>query len=145
MIDKLISKIIEKKNPCIVGLDPERGKIPACYKNDTSSEAEGMLRWAKDVIDSVADIVPAVKPQIAFFEALGADGIYVFEETIKYAHSKDLVVIDDCKRGDIGNTAKAYAYAHLAKNGPINADFITVSPFLGTDSLSSNSSSKMNF
>ncbi len=135
MIDQLIEGIKYKKNPCIVGIDPEWCKIPECYKYDSTSEANSILDWATDVIDAVADIVPAVKPQMAFFEVFGAEGVRVHQQVVQYAHDKGLVVIDDSKRNDIGNTAKAYAYAHLAKDGPINADFMTVSPFLGTDSI----------
>lgn len=135
VIDQLIGQIKSKKNPCIVGIDPEWSKIPACYKTDAVSEAEVIFQWAMDVIDAVADIVPAVKPQMAFFEVFGADGVRVHQKVVRYAHGKGLVVVDDSKRNDIGNTAKAYAYAHLAKDGPINADLMTVSPFLGTDSI----------
>ncbi len=135
VIDRLIEQIKNKKNPCIVGIDPEWSKIPVCYITNTVTEAENILHWATDVIDAVADIVPAVKPQMAFFEVFGAEGVRVHQQVIQYAHNKGLVVVDDSKRNDIGNTAKAYAYAHLAKNGPINADFMTVSPFLGTDSI----------
>lgn len=135
VIDKMIDQIKLKKNPCIVGIDPEWSKLPDCYKSRTSSAAEVILQWAMDVIDSIADIVVAIKPQIAFFEVYGFEGIKVFQQIIQYAHEKGLLVIDDSKRNDIGNTAKAYAYAHLSKEGPINADFLTVSPFLGTDSL----------
>lgn len=133
MIDRLIQQIQEKKNPCIAGIDPEWSKLPSCWKN--GSETEAVLRWASEIIDTVADIVPAVKPQMAFFEAFGSEGFRVFRQITAYAHRKGLLVIDDSKRGDIGNTARAYAKAHLAKDGPINADFLTVSPFLGTDSL----------
>lgn len=135
VIDKLVEKIKEKKNPCIVGIDPQWNKIPDCYKEAELSEAEVIFRWAKDIIDHVADIVAAIKPQIAFFEIYGAEGITVFQRLVAYAHEKGLVVIEDSKRNDIGNTAKAYAYAHLSKDGQINADFMTVSPFLGTDSI----------
>lgn len=135
MIDRLIEGIKDKKNPCIVGIDPEWCKIPECYKYDSTTKANAILDWATDVIDAVADIVPAVKPQMAFFEVFGADGVRVHQQVVQYAHDKGLIVIDDSKRNDIGNTAKAYAYAHLAKDGPINADFMTVSPFLGTDSM----------
>ena len=135
VIDQLIEEIKNKKNPCIVGIDPEWSKIPQCYKINTITETEAVLHWATDVINAVADIVPAVKPQMAFFEVFGAEGVRVHQKIIKYAHDKGLVVVDDCKRNDIGNTARAYAYAHLSKDGPINADFMTVSPFLGTDSL----------
>lgn len=135
VIDRLIEEIKNKKNPCIVGIDPEWSKIPECYKINTITKPETVLHWATDVIDAVADIVPAVKPQMAFFEVFGAEGVRVHQKIIQYAHDKGLLVIDDSKRNDIGNTARAYAYAHLAKDGPINADFMTVSPFLGTDSI----------
>lgn len=135
VIDKLIEQIKSKKNPCIVGIDPEWSKIPECYKSETTTAPDAVLQWAIDVIDAVADIVPAVKPQMAFFEVFGAEGVRVHQQVVQYAHNKGLVVVDDSKRNDIGNTARAYAYAHLAKDGPINADFLTVSPFLGTDSI----------
>lgn len=131
--DKLCEKIRSKKNPCIVGLDPEWEKLPDCYKH--LSRPEGILCWAFDIIDAVSDIVPAVKPQMAFYEVYGAEGVSVFEKIVKYAHKKDLLVVDDSKRGDVGNTSRAYAFAHLSKDGPINSDFLTVSPFLGSDSL----------
>ena len=135
VIDKLVELIKQKKNPCIVGIDPEWSKIPACYQSETRSATDSILHWAMDVIDAVADIVPAVKPQMAFFEVFGAKGVDVHQQVVRYAHDKGLIVVDDSKRNDIGNTAKAYAYAHLAKGGPINADFLTVSPFLGSDSI----------
>lgn len=134
-IDTLIKQIKAKKNPCIVGIDPEWSKIPACYKSESIPKSVTILHWAIDVINAVSDIVPAVKPQMAFFEIYGAEGVRVHQEIVQYAQEKGLVVIDDSKRNDIGNTAKAYAYAHLAKEGPINADFLTISPFLGSDSL----------
>jgi len=135
MIGRLIQEIKKKKNPCIVGLDPEWNKLPECYKQLGLSKPESVLCWGKDVIDAVADIMPAVKPQMAFYEVFGAEGVSVFERLVAYAHEKGLLVIDDSKRNDIGNTARAYAYAHLAQEGPINADFLTVSPFLGRDSI----------
>lgn len=135
LIDKAVELTKIKKNPCIVGLDPEWSKIPECYKRISLSRTDTILNWAVDVIDCVADIVPAVKPQMAFYEVYGAEGVRVFEKIVAHAHGKGLLVIDDSKRNDIGNTAKAYAFAHLSKEGPINADFLTVSPFLGTDSI----------
>lgn len=135
LIDRVVSETIKKKNPCIVGIDPEWEMLPACYKQDTLSRAEVIWEWAKDVIDAVKDIVIAVKPQMAFYEVYGADGFRVFERVSEYAKKQGLIVVDDSKRNDIGNTARAYAFAHLAKEGPINADFLTVSPFLGTDSM----------
>lgn len=133
VIDELVRQIRRKKNPCIVGIDPEWSKLPDCYRS--ASPRDALMQWATDVIDAVEDIVPAVKPQMAFFEVYGPEGLRVHQKIVEYAHNKGLLVVDDSKRNDIGNTAKAYAYAHLAKDGPINADFLTVSPFLGTDSL----------
>lgn len=135
MIDRLIDEIKRKQNPCIVGIDPAWEKLPACYRSISDRAADCILCWAKDVIDAVADVVVAVKPQMAFFEVFGSEGIRVHQQVVAYAHQQGLLVIDDSKRNDIGNTAKAYATAHLAKDGPINADFLTVNPFLGTDSL----------
>lgn len=131
--DILCEKIKAKKNPCIVGLDPEWHKMPECYKS--FSPAEGIYRWACDIIDTASPTVPAVKPQMAFYEVFGHSGVEVFEKIVKYAHKKGLLVIDDSKRNDIGNTSRAYAFAHLSKDGPINADFLTISPFLGEDSM----------
>ncbi len=134
VIDQLIEQTIQKKNPSCVGIDPDWEKIPQIYKTD-ANRADTILRWARDIIDSVADVVGIIKPQMAFYEIYGGDGIAVFQKIVEYAHQRGLVVIDDSKRNDIGNTAKAYAYAHLAPEGFINADFLTVSPFLGIDSL----------
>ena len=147
--DKLINDIIKTKNPSVIGLDPDIIKIPACYKEITKSDnplkdvADVILNYNKDIIDTICDIAPAVKPQIAFYEKYGSYGIYAFEETVLYAKSKGLTVIEDAKRNDIGNTAKAYADGHLGSvellNGSqipvINADFLTVTPFLGSESL----------
>ncbi len=132
-IDQLVKGIIAKRNPCIVGIDPEWDRLPQCYQ--TLPAAQGLLQWGQDVIDAVADIVPAIKPQMAFFEVFGPDGLRVHRQLTDYAHGLGLLVIDDSKRNDIGNTARAYAYAHLAKAGPINADFLTINPFLGYDSM----------
>lgn len=133
-IDRLIDSIIEKKNPCIVGLDPEWELLPGCYRS-AADPAEGLLAWGLDVIDAVRDIVPAVKPQMAFFEVFGAAGLRVHRQLTDHAHASGLCVIDDSKRSDIGNTARAYAFAHLAKAGPVNADFLTINPFLEPGSM----------
>ncbi len=136
-IDTVIEQIKAKRNPCIVGIDPEWEKLPLCYMvlEKELSRAKAVELWARDVIDAVADLVPAIKPQAAFFEVFGAEGFAALEHVVQYAHQKGLFVVDDSKRGDIGNTVRAYAAAHLAPEGPINADFLTVSPFLGMDTL----------
>lgn len=148
-VDRLIENTIRTGNPSVVGLDPDIAKIPACYKgigcseNPFQTSAEVIFEFNCDVIDAVADLVPAVKPQMAFYEKYGSYGVAAFEKTVAYAKSRGLVVIEDAKRNDIGNTAKAYADAHLGKveladgtyTAAFDADFLTVTPFLGSESL----------
>jgi len=148
--DILNEKIIEKSSPIVVGIDPILTSIPSVYKEkylNYDNPFEGVARtyvdFAFDLIDAVSDIVPAVKPQIAFFEKYGHWGFWAFQEIVEYAHSKNLVVIEDAKRNDIGNTSKAYADGHLGKvdllDGSViesvGADWLTITPFLGRDSL----------
>ena len=150
IVDELNEKIINLKSPVVVGLDPVIEKIPNYYKKNLqnavdklSAVADIFFNFNKDIIDSICDIVPAVKPQMAFYEMYGEAGIRAFINTIKYAKQKGLLVIDDAKRNDIGNTAKAYAKGHLGKVdcgdgnkiSVFDADFITVSPYLGLDSI----------
>lgn len=149
VVDKLIENTIRTKNPSVIGLDPDIGKIPACYKVNAKSSnpfeavANVIYEFNRDVIDTVADLVPAVKPQMAFYEKYGSYGVAAFEKTVAYAKSKGLVVIEDAKRNDIGNTAGAYADGHLgcvelldgSHTPSIDADFLTVTPFLGSESL----------
>ncbi len=149
VVDKLIEKTIQTKNPAVIGLDPDVTKIPTCYKrncnnpNPLSSVAEVIYEFNCDIIDVVANLVPAVKPQMAFYEKYGSYGVATFEKTVAYAKSKGLVVIEDAKRNDIGNTAKAYADGHLGEVQTLSGsytpafgvDFLTVTPFLGSESL----------
>ena len=149
VVDKLIENIIRTKNPSVVGLDPDLNKLPNCYKENISlsdpfeAVAEAIFTFNKDVIDIVLPYVPAVKPQIAFYEKYGSYGLKAFERTVEYAKSNGLVVIEDAKRNDIGNTAKAYSDGHLGMvemldgtyKASIDADFLTITPFLGTESL----------
>ena len=146
-IDNLINKIKEKNNPTVMGLDPRYDMIPDIVKNKYDNTLEGVskaiLEYNKELIDNTYDIIPAVKPQLAFYEMFGTEGIKVFKETCKYAKEKGMIVIADAKRGDIGSTAKGYSNAYLG-NTPIgeksksafdNIDFITLNPYLGTDSI----------
>lgn len=149
VIDSLIENTIRTKNPSVIGLDPDISKIPACYKvnancnNPFEAVANIIFEYNRDVIDTIADFVPAVKPQMAFYEKYGSYGVAAFEKTVTYAKSKGLVVIEDGKRNDIGNTAKAYAEGHLGSvelldgtcAASFDADFLTVTPFLGSESL----------
>ena len=145
-IDNLIEKIKEKNNPTVIGLDPRYDIIPECIKEKYSKDLEGagkaIVEFNKALIDAVCDIVPAVKPQIAFYEMFGIPGMIAFEETCKYAKEKGMIVIADMKRGDIGTTAKAYSNAAIGKTkiGELNksifdVEFVTVNPYLGTDGI----------
>lgn len=143
-------KAIEKNSRLCVGLDPRLEWIPKKIKNEAikkhgkTFEAAGhaILAFNKQVIDVVAPHVPAIKPQIAFYEQYGTAGIVAFEQTILYAKQHDLVVIADAKRGDIDSTAQAYANAFLGTTNLFgqetpcfDSDWLTVNPFLGEDSL----------
>lgn len=96
-IDNLIEKIKEKNNPTVIGLDPRYDMIPNCikdkYSKDLKGVADSIIEFNKALIDATCDIIPAVKPQIAFYEMFGVEGIRAFEETCKYAKSKEMVVI----------------------------------------------------
>ena len=102
-----------------------------------------IYNYNKDIIDSICDIAPAVKPQMAFYEKYGSQGVIAFERTVMYAKAKGLIVVEDAKRNDIGNTAQAYADGHLGKVemldgsfiSSFDVDFLTVSPYLGSESL----------
>lgn len=145
-MDRLISKVKETNNPTVMGLDPRYDMIPESIRTKYSEDIEGackaILEFNKELIDSVYDIVPAVKPQIAFYEMFGAEGIKVFNETCKYAKQKGMIIIADVKRGDIGSTAAGYSNAYLGKT-PIgeekvsiyDVDFVTVNPYLGIDGV----------
>jgi orotidine-5'-phosphate decarboxylase len=150
--DRLAAAIKEKANPVLVGLDPRFDPLPEGLKSgvsptDWESVARAYAAFCREVIDVVARLVPAVKPQAAFFEELGPAGMTALAEVIGYAHEKGLLVIFDGKRNDIGSTATAYARGILgcrspgdseqAPNvkGPWGADALTVSPYLGEDSL----------
>ena len=145
-IDKLINKIKEMNNPTVIGLDPRYAMLPDCIKSkygiDLKSVCDAILEYNKKIIDNVYDIIPAVKPQSAFYEALGINGIKLLNETCKYAKSKSMIVILDSKRGDIGSTSKAYSNAYLGKTkireneySLYDVDFLTVNPYLGTDGI----------
>lgn len=145
-IDNLINKIKQMNNPTVIGLDPRYDILPESIKNKypqtIEGACEGFLEFNKGLIDATCDIIPAVKPQIAFYEMLGIEGMKVFRETCEYAKSKGMIVIADMKRGDIGTTAQAYSNAAIGKTaiGEINhnifdVEFVTVNPYLGTDGV----------
>ncbi|MDD3239345.1 MAG: orotidine-5'-phosphate decarboxylase [Lachnospira sp.] len=150
MINKLVDKIKKQNAPIVVGLDPMMKYIPQQVQKAAFDQfgetlegaAEAIWQYNKEIIDHIYDIVPAVKPQIAMYEQFGIEGIKAFKKTVDYCHEKDMVVIGDVKRGDIGSTSEAYAVAHLGKvtvgNTKISAfdeDFATVNPYLGSDGI----------
>ena len=150
MIGKLIDGILKKEAPIVVGLDPQLAFIPEAIKEKAFREygetlegaAEAIFAFNTGIVDAVADLVPAVKPQIAMYEQYGVPGLAAFKKTVDYCHGKGLLVIGDIKRGDIGSTSGSYAAAHLgsvqvgkAAVNPFDEDFATVNPYLGTDGV----------
>lgn len=149
-MDILQEKIRQKKNPTVAGLDPKLDYIPqhlleeayAKYGPTLRGAAEAYRLFCRGLIDALKDVVPAVKPQSAYFEVLGSAGIAVLEEICVYAKAQGLYVIMDAKRGDIGTTCEAYAQAYLGEveineqhYTPFDCDCITVNGYLGTDAL----------
>ncbi|MGI9177192.1 MAG: orotidine-5'-phosphate decarboxylase [Pirellulales bacterium] len=135
--DRLAAAIRDRRTPACIGLDPRRASLPpalaAAEASDPKALADIFSRFCRDVIDVVAPLVPIVKPQLACFEAIGPHGMTALADVIAHAHSKNLLVLADGKRGDIGSTAEAYAEGWLA--GPWAADALTVNPYLGLDSV----------
>ena len=143
--DRLIEKIIDMKNPTCVGLDTLFDYLPDNMKEGVTNfeqASERIFEFNKKLVDTVRDIVPSVKVQIAYYEMYGVAGMKAYEETLKYAAEKDLVVIADAKRNDIGSTASCYANTFLGEtevNGnkfkPFPSDYVTVNGYLGTDGI----------
>jgi orotidine-5'-phosphate decarboxylase len=139
--DRLAEAVERKRSQLLVGLDPRPDLLPVelvgDVQYDRAAAADGCARFCRGIIDAVAPHVVGVKPQLAFFEALGSDGIRAFEETCAYARAAGMIVLADAKRGDIGSTARAYAGAYLEPRGddPPIADAMTVNIYLGRDSL----------
>ncbi len=119
----------QQKAPICIGLDPNLEKLP----EGISKDAEGVLTFCKGIIDAVKDTAPVVKPQLAYFEVLRAEGMRVFWETCAYAKEQGLLVIADGKRNDIGSTCDAYAEAYLGANSPVDA--LTVTAYMGSDGV----------
>ena len=144
MMDNLINKIKEKNSPIVMGIDPRYEMIPdiikSKYPKDMSGFAKSAVVFAKKLIDATYDIIPAIKPQLAYFEMMGPNGLDAFQKIVNYAKSKDLIVIADAKRGDIGTTSQGYANTFLGetslddyKEKIYDTDFVTVNPYMGTD------------
>ena len=132
-IEKLIEKIIDLKNPTVVGLDPRYDFVPKYIKEKYENEIDAIYEYNCDIIDVIYDIVPAIKPQIAFYEQYGSKGYELYEKTVKYAKSKNLLVMADAKRGDIGSTAEAYSKSFF--EGEIKVDAVTINPYMGFDTI----------
>ena len=150
MINKLISHIRKTNAPIVVGLDPMLNYIPEHIQKKAFAEfgetlegaAEAIWQYNKGIVDATYDLIPAVKPQIAMYEQFGIPGLIAYKKTVDYCKSKDLVVIGDIKRGDIGSTSAAYAVGHLGqvqvgskKYAGFDEDFATVNPYLGSDGV----------
>ncbi len=149
-IDLLVKKIKEKGNPSVAGLDPVLSYVPQYLRDKAYKEygknlkgaCEAIWEFNKGLIDAFYDVVPAVKPQSAFYEMYGLYGEEVLHRTIKYAKEKGLYIILDVKRNDIGSTAEAYSKAYLGTVdidgeavSPCDVDCVTVNPYLGTDGI----------
>lgn len=149
-LDRLIAGIREKQNPTVAGLDPKLDYVPEHIRHAAFDQygatlegaAAALLAFNKALIDALYDIVPAVKPQAAYYELYGWQGVRTLADTIAYAKSKGMFVITDGKRNDIGSTMEAYAAAHLGVTqvkeqeiAAFGADALTVNGYLGTDGI----------
>ena len=151
-IDRLIERIQQKNTSCIVGLDPALERMPTKWlqereiseprqagqrQSSLAEKAEAIYQYNLMVLDAIADLVPAVKPQSAYYELFGSAGIIALEKTVRAARDRDLLVVLDVKRGDIASTATAYAKSYLPSKPahPLEADAITIVPYLGKDCL----------
>jgi orotidine-5'-phosphate decarboxylase len=139
--DRLAETVSRKRSQLVVGLDPRLDVLPMELRGEAvlgrAAAASAVARFCRGIVDAVAPYVVAVKPQSAFFEALGSDGMHALEDVCDYARSVGLLVLLDAKRGDIGSTARAYAAAYLEPRdgGSPLADAMTASPYLGEDSV----------
>lgn len=139
--DRLDAATARLKNPCLIGLDPHLELLPeefAIARDPAATRAErahAVEEFLLGIVELAAGRVPAVKPQSAFFERLGADGAAVWERVVAEARRAGLIVIGDVKRSDIASTARAYGQAFLEDAGESRCDAITVNPYLGADSI----------
>jgi orotidine-5'-phosphate decarboxylase len=137
--DRLVAAIRQKSSPCVVGLDPRIDLMPEFVKSGRGANSRATVcsiisDFHEVVLDAIVDLVPAVKPQLAFYEQYGLGGWEGFEATVNAARQRGLLVINDGKRNDISSTAEAYASAFLGDTA-FYSDCITVTPYLGRDSL----------
>lgn len=145
MVDRLIDRIIEMQNPTCVGLDTDFSYLPDEMRDGMATfegVVEQLIEFNMNIIDKVCDVVPAVKVQVAYYEQYGFEGLRAFDCTVNYAKGRGMYVIADCKRNDIGSTAKCYSTSYLGEtdiNGKkitaFPADMLTVNGYLGTDGI----------
>ena len=131
-VDRLYEAVAEK-SPVCVGLDTDFSYIPAECVDKTLSKGENIFRFNRDIIEATRSVAGCFKVQIAYYEALGLDGMLAYKSTLEYLRREGLVAIADIKRGDIAKTAEMYAKAHL--DGEFEADFVTLAPYMGLDSI----------
>lgn len=132
IIDKLFKAVEEKGHVC-VGLDTDISYIPKNFMEKFNSIEDALFNFNKEIIDATFEDTACYKPQIAYYEALGIEGLKAYSRTLKYIKSKGGITIGDIKRGDIAKTAEMYAKAHF--EGDFEADFITLSPYMGLDTI----------
>ena len=132
IVDRLYEAVKEKGFVC-VGLDSHLDYIPNYIKQKHEKLSDVIFEYNKTIIDATSDIVAIYKPQIAYYEANGLEGLIAYQRTLRYLKEKGLLSIGDVKRGDIASTAKEYAKAHF--KGEFEADFITLNPYMGMDSI----------
>ena len=132
IVDRLYEAVKEKGFVC-VGLDSHLDYIPNYIKEKHEKLSDVIFEYNKTIIDATSDIVAIYKPQIAYYEANGLEGLIAYQRTLRYLKEKGLLSIGDVKRGDIASTAKEYAKAHF--KGEFEADFITLNPYMGMDSI----------
>jgi len=131
-VDKLFESVKSKGHVC-VGLDTSADYVPQAERKKAKNDAQAVLSFNKALIDSTFDVTACYKVQIAYYEEMGTEGLLVYSQTLKYIRSKNCIVIADIKRGDIADTALRYANAHYS--GDFEADFVTLSPYMGMDSI----------
>lgn len=132
IIDKLFEAVDKKGHVC-VGLDTDMSYIPESFLKKQDSISEALFQFNKKIIDATIDHSSCFKVQIAYYEALGLEGLIAYKKTLEYLRNEDTIIIADIKRGDISKTAEMYAKGHF--EGDFEADFITLSPYMGLDSI----------
>ena len=131
-VERLFENVASRGHVC-VGLDTAADYVPPAERRKAQNDAEAVLAFNKTIVDAASDIAACYKVQIAYYEEMGTAGLVCYAETLKYIRKKGSLVIADIKRGDIADTARRYAKAHFS--GDFEADFVTLSPYMGMDSI----------